>query len=128
MEDSSEKITRDQLLFKEFVTVLVVILLILWAALFFPAPLSIPGGEIVPAGSPVKAPWIFLAVQTLFVYLPPFLGGIIVPSGAFLVLALFPWDARVRKGSMITWILFAGLILCGFSLTIYGFLMDPRIP
>ncbi|MFH0786152.1 MAG: hypothetical protein V2B13_00910, partial [Pseudomonadota bacterium] len=81
MEKDTEKITRDQLLFKEFVTGIFIILLIFWAALLFPSPLANPGGE---TGSPVvtiKAPWIFLAVQTLLHYLPPIWGGLILPAG-----------------------------------------------
>ncbi len=65
MENIPEKITRDQLLFKEFISAVLLVLLILWAALLFPAPLSNPGTEGVSAGSRVQAPWIFLAVQTL---------------------------------------------------------------
>ncbi len=59
MENIPEKITRDQLLFKEFITALLVVLLILWAALLFPAPLSNPGREGVYAGSSGSGPLDF---------------------------------------------------------------------
>lgn len=116
-----EKITRDQLLFKEFITALLGVLLILWAALLFPAPLSSPAMEGVPAGGPVKAPWIFLAVQTLLLYLPPFWGGLVVPAAALFLLALFPWGGRIGIGPRSTLFIFGIMIILGAALTIYRF-------
>lgn len=121
MEKDTEKITRDQLLFKEFVAGVLIILLIFWAALLFPSPLSSPGGETVPPAVTIKAPWIFLAVQTLLHYLPPIWGGLILPAGILFLLALFPWESRVRRGPAMTLILFGLLLLSGVSLTLYGF-------
>jgi len=122
MENISEKITRDRLLFKELIVGLLVILIVLWIALLFPAPLSSPGEETAPSGSAIKAPWIFLAVQSLLYYLPPLWGGLIIPAGALFLLALFPWESRVRFGVAITLILFGVYILIGASLTLYGFM------
>jgi len=122
MENNSEKITRDQLLFKEFITGLSIILIIFWIALLFPAPLANPGGEMTPSASAVKAPWIFGAVQTLLFYLPPLWGGLFIPVGALFLSALFPWESKVKFGPAITFFLFGVLILTGFLLTLYGFL------
>lgn len=120
MENIPEKITRDQLLFKEFISAVLLVLLILWAALLFPAPLSNPGTEGVAAGSRVQAPWIFLAVQTLLLVLPPLWAGLILPFGALFLLALFPWESRFGFGPRITLFVFGMLILLGAALTIYG--------
>ncbi len=125
MEKDTEKITRDQLLFKEFVTGVLMILLIFWAALFSPSPLANPGGETGSLAVTIKAPWIFLAVQTLLHYLPPIWGGLILPAGILFLLALFPWESRVRLGPTITLILFGLLLLSGVSLTLYGFFAAP---
>lgn len=125
MENIPEKITRDQLLFKEFITALLVVLVILWAALLFPAPLSNPGREGVYAGSRVQAPWIFLAVQTLLSYLPPLWAGLILPSGALFLLAMFPWESRFGFGPRSTFFVFGILILLGAALTGWGLWFGP---
>ncbi len=120
METIPEKITRDQLLFKEFITAVFVVILVFWTALFFPAPLSNPGTEGLAAGSRVQAPWIFLAVQTLLGYLPPIWAGLILPAGALFLLALFPWGARFGLGPRTLFFLFWILLLSGAALTVWG--------
>jgi hypothetical protein len=125
MENIPEKITRDQLLFKEFITAVVVVLMILWTALLFQAPLSTPGTEGVYAGSRVQAPWIFLAVQTLLLYLPPLWAGLILPSGVLFLLALFPLASRFGFGPRSTVFVFGILILLVAALTGWGLWFGP---
>ena len=122
MENIPEKITRDQLLFKEFICAVLLVLVILWAALLFPAPLSNPGTEGGSAVSRVQAPWIFLAVQTLLLVLPPLWAGLILPFGALFLLALFPWESKFGFGPRSTFFVFGMLILLGTALTVYRFL------
>ena len=79
MEKNVEKVPRDRLLFKEFITSLIALSVLSWAALIFSAPLSAPGGELTPAGVTVKAPWIFVGLQVLLQYIHPFWGGVVLP-------------------------------------------------
>jgi hypothetical protein len=125
METIPEKITRDQLLFKEFITVLLVMVMIFWVALLFPAPLSGPRAEGEAAGNRVHAPWIFLAVQTLLFYLPPLWAGLILPAGALFLLALVPWGARFGLGPRSTLALFGILVFSGAALTAWGIWVGP---
>lgn len=120
-QNISEKITRDQLLFKEFISAILVILVVLWAALLFPAPLSGPEPEGVRSGGPVKAPWIFLAVQTLLLYLPPFWGGLVIPATALFLLALLPWGSEIGIGPRRALFISGIMIFLGAALTGWGF-------
>ena len=79
MEMNVEKVPRDRLLFKEFITSLIALSVLSWAALIFPAPLSAPGGELTPSGVAVKAPWIFVGLQVLLQYIHPLWGGVVLP-------------------------------------------------
>ena len=64
MENIPEKNPGINLI-QGIICAVLLVLVILWAALLFPALLSNPGRKGF-AGSRVQAPWIFLAVQTLF--------------------------------------------------------------
>ncbi len=122
MENDSEKITRDQLLFKEFIAGLSILLLIFWIALLFPASLAGPGGRQTSSAITVNAPWIFGAGQTLLFYLPPLWGGLIIPAGVLFLTALLPWESKVRFGHTLSLILLGVFLLTGLSLTLWGFL------
>jgi multisubunit Na+/H+ antiporter MnhB subunit len=93
MEKDVEKIPRDRLLFKEFITSLIALSVLSWAALIFSAPLSAPGGELAPVGMAVS----------------------------FLV--LLPLEERLPGSSRrVSTILFILLVISAITPTLYGFL------
>ena len=120
MEKNIEKVPRDRLLFKEFVTSLIALSVVSWAALIFSAPLSAPGGELTPAGVIVKAPWIFVGLQVLLQYIHPFWGGVVLPVMALGLLALLPLEVRWRISPRFSTVAFMLLLLSAAALTLYG--------
>jgi hypothetical protein len=120
MENKEEKITRDQLLFKEFIALLVLLFFCCWLAILFPAPLSQPGGEMLPPGVTIQAPWIFAGLQTLLLFFNPLVAGLVFPLVVILFLALLPLEAKIRLRPGLMRILFALLLLGCAVLTFYG--------
>jgi hypothetical protein len=120
MEKNIEKVPRDRLLFKEFITSLIALSVVSWAALIFSAPLSAPGGELTPAGVIVKAPWIFVGLQVLLQYIHPFWGGVVLPVMALGLLALLPLEVRWRIPPRFSTVVFMLLLLSATALTLYG--------
>jgi hypothetical protein len=120
MEKNVEKVPRDRLLFKEFVTSLIALSVVSWAALIFSAPLSAPGGELTPAGVIVKAPWIFVGLQVLLQYIHPFWGGVVLPVMALGLLALLPLEVRWRISPRFSTVVLMLLLLSAAALTLYG--------
>ena len=120
MEKNIEKVPRDRLLFKEFITSLIALSVVSRAALIFSAPLSAPGGELTPAGVIVKAPWIFVGLQVLLQYIHPFWGGVVLPVMALGLLALLPLEVRWRISPRFSTVAFMLLLLSAAALTLYG--------
>jgi hypothetical protein len=125
MEKISAKIPRDRLLTRELFTALTALILLCWLALLAPAPLSGPGGAGASAETAVQAPWIFVGLQTLLRWLPPFWAGVALPLAALVFLALLPLDKRFGLSSSATAILFFSLFFSAAALTLYGFLVRP---
>jgi hypothetical protein len=124
MEKAAEKITREQLLWRELIWALLILLSLFWLALLLPAPLSLPAGAAVPAGNPVRAPWIFLALQTLLFFLPPVWGGLLIPAALLVFLVLVPWASRFSRGKIMVPVIFSLLFLLGVVLTVWGALRE----
>jgi len=124
MEKNVEKVPRDRLLFKEFITSLIALSVLSWAALIFTAPLSAPGGELTPAGVAVQAPWIFVGLQVLLQYFHPLWGGVGLPLMGVAFLVLLPLERRVPVSSRVSTILFMLLLISAITLTLYGLLME----
>jgi hypothetical protein len=120
MEKNMEKVPRDRLLFKEFITSLIALSVLSWAALIFPAPLSAPGGELIPAGVAVKAPWIFVGLQVLLPYIHPFWGGVLLPMAGVAFLVLLSLERRLHVPPRVSTVLFMFLLLSAMALTLYG--------
>ena len=77
------------LVFREFLTVLGCLLVLLWLGLVFEAPLGSPADpDFTP--NPAKAPWYFLGIQELLVYFDPWLAGVVVPLLIILGLISIP--------------------------------------
>jgi quinol-cytochrome oxidoreductase complex cytochrome b subunit len=92
--------TWPHLLFRELLVLVLVLVVVHAAALFFDAPLE----EIANAArtpNPAKAPWYFLGLQELVHYGALF-GGVVVPTAMILALVLLPYVDR-RGGGVGVW-------------------------
>ncbi len=85
------RISRDELVRREVLAILMIGILLILLASFIPAP-------IAPAmmGKPglrveARAPWFFLWVQQMLKWGDPFIFGVAIPLGLFAVLAFIPY-------------------------------------
>jgi hypothetical protein len=100
-----EKDTSDQrtwvwpdLLYIEFIALIIFsILLIVWS-LFIPAPLEEPANP-AKTPNPSKAPWYFLGLQEMLVYYDPWYAGVVLPTLIILGLCAIPYIDRNPKGA-----------------------------
>jgi len=99
-----EKETSDQktwtwpdLLYAEFISLIVFsILLIAWAV-FIPAPLEDPANPS-KTPNPSKAPWYFLGLQEMLVYYDPWYAGVVLPTIIIIGLCAIPYVDKNPKG------------------------------
>lgn len=83
------------------------------------APLSVPAD---PSGIPehdVKAPWIFVGIQQMLRYFPPFVAGILLPLAATAALAAIPY-LYFRQSFLIS-IIFGVTVIVLTALTLWGY-------
>lgn len=104
----------------------IVLATILFLGIFFDAPLKEHANPTVPE-NPAKAPWYFLGLQEIVSY-SAFTGGVAIPIGAVLVLALFPFLDREKRisgrwpGRRETWWALVSCVLAFVSiLLVLGF-------
>jgi len=86
------------LAFMEFLTAIILTIILLVWALLVNAPLL----EIANPGiseNPSKAPWYFVGLQELLVYFDPWIAGVMIPSIIILCLILIPYLDKNPKGS-----------------------------
>jgi cytochrome b-561 len=89
----------------------------------FAAPLKdIANPNLTP--EPAKAPWYFVGLQELLNHFDPLVAGILVPSGALVVLALLPYidqnpatEARRRKLAICAFVI---VLVAAVVLTVIG--------
>lgn len=107
---------RKELAYRELISILVAVNLVVLLSLILPAPLKgkISGAEIVPA------PWMFAGVQNLLKYLPPFWAGVFMPCALILILILFPFIEKIQP-FIARVVLWSGIIL-SVIITIIGVL------
>ncbi len=87
----AERISRVELVRREALAALLAGAGLILLATFFPAPLAAPIGEPGAVDQAARAPWFFLWVQQMLRWGDPFLYGVLIPSGAALLLALLPY-------------------------------------
>lgn len=88
----------------------------------FDAPME---GPADPQGIPaahVKAPWIFVGIQQMLRWWPPWLAGVIVPGVALAALAVIPVLPRQGSSRTIVAVLFFVLVSLACVLTLWGYL------
>lgn len=87
-----------ELLKREFLMALTVIVILLAASLFFDAPLEqIANPTQTP--NPAKAPWYFAGLQELLVYFDPWIAGVMLPALIIFGLMAIPYLDPNREGS-----------------------------
>lgn len=115
-----QRISRDELVQREILaTILVAIMLILLAS-FWPAPIAAPLGTTAGTTIDLRAPWFFLWIQQLLRWGDPLTFGVLLPTGLLLFLALIPFILPAKEPSSLgRWFPPSGRwaqILGGFSL------------
>lgn len=89
--------TWPNLLFREVILFMGVLIFFLIISLLFNAPLEeMANPSNTP--NPAKAPWYFLGLQEMLSWAHPFWGGIFAPTVAATLLILAPYIDRTTKG------------------------------
>lgn len=92
-----KKLIWPDLVFKEFLTVIAVtIILVVWSLLVNAPLLEIANPGI--SENPSKAPWYFVGLQELLVYFDPWIAGVMIPATIIMGLILVPYVDRNREG------------------------------
>ena len=91
LRTDNSRITRFELVRRELFAMLLVGVVLILLASFFPAPI-----EPAMTGQPIftdeaHAPWFFLWVQQLLKWGDPFIFGVLIPLGILAVLAFIPY-------------------------------------
>lgn len=113
------------LLVRHAVAALVVLLIVLFLALAFDAPLrDIANPTLTP--NPEKAPWYFAALQELLAHFHPLVAGVLVPGAIVLGMVALPYIDRnlsnrpgTRKVAVTT---FTAFLVLWIILTLIGFM------
>lgn len=127
--------TWPDLVFSEFICMIVLtIILVVWSIALL-APLEEPANTSV-APNPSKAPWYFLGLQEMLVYFDPWMAGIVLPSMIAVGLMAIPYIDTNPKGNgyytfkerktEITLFLFGFLVLWVQMIVIGTFLRGPN--
>jgi len=91
LRESNERISRNVLVRREVLQILVVSIILILMSSFFPAPI-----EAAMTGKPVvtedaRAPWFFLWVQQMLKWGDPFIFGVLIPFAILVITALIPY-------------------------------------
>jgi quinol-cytochrome oxidoreductase complex cytochrome b subunit len=123
-------ISRDDLVWREGVAVLIVLIVLLLTALFLVPSVGAPA-DFAHLPAEAQAPWFFLWVQELLRHGPPLLMGVAVPLALLVLLALLPYaldrsdkgegvwfnrpGRRAQAAALLTLALVLGLTLLGLQ-------------
>jgi quinol-cytochrome oxidoreductase complex cytochrome b subunit len=84
------RISRNELVRREVLAMFVVGIFLILLSSFVPAPIAAAMTESIQTGDS-SAPWFFLWVQQMLKWGDPFIFGILVPFGIFLMISLLPY-------------------------------------
>jgi hypothetical protein len=97
-EDAKENIlVWPDLVYIEFIAILLTSALLIFWAIMLKAPLEQPANPTV-SPNPSKAPWYFLGLQEMLVYFDPWIAGVLFPTVIMLGFMSIPFIDNNRKG------------------------------
>jgi quinol-cytochrome oxidoreductase complex cytochrome b subunit len=117
------RISRRELVRREGIAMLALLIFLLVLALFFDAPLAPPVDPLAAPGtavSKIEAPWFFLWIQALLRRLPPLWAGVIIPLITAVILAALPWTLDRSETGTAVWFNRAGRLAQVVVLLIAG--------
>ena len=125
-----ERITRNELVRREVLAMLLTGAALILFAAFIPAPIAQPISDMTVMSGDARAPWFFLWVQQMLKWGDPFIWGVLVPLIVLAMLALIPYifpkptDNELGKwfphSNRIAQIVLAVIALLIIVLTIFG--------
>ena len=86
------------LVYEEFLILILVSIFLLWWAIEIKAPLEEPAAR-AKTPNPSKAPWYFLGLQEMLVYYDPWLAGVVFPTLIINGLMAIPYIDLNQKGN-----------------------------
>ena len=90
VRDEDYVMTLPETLLRAAVAIEVLVVFLVWLALFWNAPLEqLADPNHTP--NPAKAPWYFLGLQELLHYFPPVVAGVLVPGLVVMALIVIPY-------------------------------------
>ena len=123
------------LVYGEFLCLILVSIFLLWWAIEIKAPLEEPANP-AKTPNPSKAPWYFLGLQEMLVYYDPWLAGVVFPTLIVLGLQAIPFIDLNPKGNgyytfserpfAITVFLFGFIVLWALMIMLGTFLRGPN--
>ena len=122
--DHPERISRETLVQREVMAMIVTASVLLILALVLPAPIAAPLTDLSSVAGDAQAPWFFLWVQQMLRWGDPFTWGVAAPLALLAVLALIPfllplpaeatlgrWLPKSGRAAQWTLTIVAGLVL-----------------
>ena len=91
LRENNERISRNVLVRREVLQILVVSIVLILISSFFPAPIAaaMTGKPVVTEDA--RAPWFFLWVQQMLKWGDPFIFGVLIPFAILVIIALIPY-------------------------------------
>ena len=96
--DDEKVLVWPDLVYTELICMVAVSALLLFWAIFLPAPLEEPASS-VKTPNPSKAPWYFLGLQEMLVYFDPWYAGVVLPSLVIFGLMAMPYLDFNKSGN-----------------------------
>jgi ubiquinol-cytochrome c reductase cytochrome b subunit len=126
------RISRNELVRREVLAMLVVGILLILLSTFFPAPIAPAMTGKPNLTAEARAPWFFLWVQQMLKWGDPFIFGVLIPLGVLTTLALIPYlfpkpvDAEIGswfpKSNLVAQIVVSVIVLIVIALTLLSLL------
>ena len=92
MRENEERISRLELVRREFLLMVIAAFVLVLLSIFWPASITPPLTNTATDLSTARAPWFFLWVQQLLKFGDPFLMGVLIPLFLLAILILIPYS------------------------------------
>jgi len=107
------RITRFELVNREWLAVLVISAALILLSTYLPAPIAAPISGDLSQIADARAPWFFLWVQQLLKLGDPFVLGVLAPLLVLAFLAAIPYLAPIQPGELGRWFPRGGRVVQG---------------